>query len=177
MKKNRNPKSGFPTLRVFLAFTLCFLGALCAFLSWAAPLPSELAKTGKQPALSSSATKHSFVQRIFAAIWRPAASDSIRPIRRGAMRKSASSFNGGQFASGGAQTLTPIVGDAVTPVLSLPVRDLPAESPFTISVGPGPEVPLRNRTGQLPRDPRENDPVVQTTTAPTVGMPPGQRLI
>ena len=68
--------------------------------------------------------------------------------------------------------LTPLVSQAVTPNISVPVRDLPAVSPFTVSTGQGEEGQLSNRTPQLPRNPLEHDPVIQSTTAPTVGMPP-----
>src|ERR1700720_1393379 len=175
MKQNRKSKSGFSTLRVFLAFTLCLLGGVCALLSWAAPaLPSESANAGKQPAPAKAATTHSFVQNIFAAIWRPAASPATpnvaRPVRRGAIRASATSPNRSAAVAGPA--LSPAVGVAVSAVLSLPVRDLPSVSPFTLSTGQREEGELTNRGAEEQANPLEHDPAIQSTTAPTVGMPP-----
>jgi len=65
-----------------------------------------------------------------------------------------------------------VIGEAVIPTVSPAVRDLPAISPFTISVGQEQDGELSNRSPRVPRNPLEKDPVVQTTTAPTVGMPP-----
>jgi hypothetical protein len=175
MKQNRKSKSGFSTLRVFLAFTLCFLGGVCALLSWAAPaLPSESANAGKQPAPAKAATTHSFVQNIFAAIWRPAAApagaDTLRPTRPGVMRASATSSR--KSAAAASSTLTPAIGVAVSATVSPAVRDLPAINPFTISVGQETEGKLTSRSPDVPTNPLEHDPVVQSATAPTVGMPP-----
>jgi hypothetical protein len=63
-----------------------------------------------------------------------------------------------------------VFSETVTANVSPAVRDLPPVSPFTISFGQSEqerELPNRAET----RNPLEHDPVVQTTTAPTVGMP------
>jgi hypothetical protein len=68
--------------------------------------------------------------------------------------------------------LTPLFSETIAAVVSPAVRDLPNESPYTISRGqPAVERELPNRTPES-TNPLEHDPVVQTSTAPTVGMPP-----
>ena len=170
MKNKRSSKSGGFNPRFLLAFLLCSAGFWLAVFSVARPTPST-GRVASVPASPLDVPMPLSIKRPIAATmdWFAAFTNPNATRRPGAMR--AASGVGGKSSFAPA-ALTPLVSQAVTPHLSLPVRDLPLTNPNTISTGRREEGELSNRTPQLPRNPLERDPVIQSTTAPTVGMPP-----
>ncbi|MEY2547388.1 MAG: large repetitive protein [Verrucomicrobiota bacterium] len=69
-------------------------------------------------------------------------------------------------------SLSPFVSEAATAAVSLPVRDLPSVSPYTISSGQREEEGrLSNRSAPPPPGALEKDPVIQTSVEGTAAMP------
>jgi hypothetical protein len=178
MKKNLPSKFGFLYLRLLLVLVLCSTGAALGTLSLAIPTASKAnATTTARPSIPpmlaridpDQADRDSYSLTNFQRLISPSQWFASTTIKRGLLRTAPTGPRSTAQASG---ALTPFVSDAVTPTASIPVRDLPAESVLTISTGRPEEGELSNRMPQLPRSPLEHDPVIQSRTAPTVGMPP-----
>jgi hypothetical protein len=179
MKKNPSSKDALLNPRVAVALLLCSAAALLAMFGFAAETRSGTTGSAAAPAESYQpvpstvfypATGHSFWNEIMVSISRSIPSFGEPIAFKAGLRMAGQSVTRTGSSSGPA--LTPLVSEAVAATVSPPVRDLPSVNPFSTSTGPHNEGELSNRTPQFPRNPLEQDPVIQRTTAPTVGMPP-----
>ncbi|HJT82437.1 MAG TPA: hypothetical protein VJ719_14680 [Chthoniobacterales bacterium] len=174
MKKNRSTNRGFFIARVFVALTFCFVAAGLTLLATTFSIPpATAASETRNPAAPSPSVDAPMPPNVKRAInatmaWVASFRESDDESRR--LIKTAAS--GIQNSSIGPRALSPFVSDAVNAILSPPVRDLPAVSPFTISTGQPEEGELSNREPRPSTNPDERDPVIQDTIDATAAMPP-----
>jgi hypothetical protein len=171
----KHPSFARRIARLSLGILLCFVGFCLATLSFtlsekqtaAAPHAYVWATTTIPDTSSLAPALREPVNATFRwiASFTPGASN--RHIARTGPSAGTSLLPGMSTAS-----LSPFVSDAVAPTLSPRVSDLPAESPLTLFRGQREEGELTNREPEESVNPLERDSVVQTVTAPTVGMPP-----
>lgn len=183
MRKNPRPLSAFASPRVFIAFLFCFSAAALALFGWNAPQrypqtpkaaqpqsttapvasarPVESEKPWTQPSLLNALTS---VRRILASYGIAGA-----PTR--AFARTAAAGNQAAGPAPNNQVLTPLVSQAVSATISMPLRDAPASNPFSAWVErPEPRTP-QSRLPQLPRNHLETDSVVQTDAAAAMPTP------
>jgi hypothetical protein len=175
---NKNTPSKYRIIgRSLLAFAFLLLGGGLAVVSVALPQKKVQTATTTQANSIQLLIERNAVGKPHVTALMHAISKSIpvfngssaRPmgVMRGANSQTAFSKNQSPNTA-----LTPVFSEAISPTVSPRVSDLPAVSPYTISSGqPEEEHELANRTPQT-RDPLEHDSVVQSSAAPTVGMPP-----
>jgi len=164
MKKN---------LRLYLAAAFLLTSAV---LSWSAfknfaliPMAQPIASNSGDSIIFNTQMGHSFWNEMMVSLLRDLPhSRQINSAAPSYTMKAA-----GKHARGGIQNppnLAPIVSDAVTPALSLPLASLPSVNPHSAWVEqPEPKTPA-SRLPTLPRNPQETDRVVQTSAA-TAAMP------
>jgi hypothetical protein len=177
MKKYRRLR---PALRLLVAAALCSAGAALGMLGFATPaapkgtttaavtrtsVPPTLARP--EPAqLGMSGSFLTELQRLLSpSEWLASFGHKRALLRRSVTAPQSAAPRGG--------TLVPVVGEAVIPTVSLPVRDLPVANEFSPWVERPEELRLNNRGPQTPKNPLELDPVLQLA-APAAGtaMPP-----
>ena len=162
-----------PFVRGTSAVILLLLGFGLAVFGYVASSGQTAAGQAKsiQLVVEQSASKNPRLAALLRSISQsiPSFDPSGRIIHPGVMR--ASTAQQTSLAQAG-QPLIPMFSEAIPAVVSSAVRDLPSESPYTISSGqPEQERELANRVSES-TNPLEHDPVVQTATAPTAGIPP-----
>ena len=177
MKKNPNSKTGAVNLRAFLGLLLGSLGVVLGMSSLTGPESSKTSTVKVAPRFASSPLTQthldampSFVRGPIEATlqWMESFKTASEPRRSIMPTLPANS----KTSSQGISAMTPIISEAVVATVSPALRDLPAANAFSASITEREEGELSNRTPQFPRNPLEHDSVVQSTTAPTVGMPP-----
>jgi hypothetical protein len=173
MKTHFHPASRFFKLRTVVAAGLLLASgvlALTALTDWRVTSASPRVATTSAPSpILNPRLGHSFWNEMMMSIMRelPGLGQTTIAPHSFAMKAAAGHAPGTAIRT---PRLTPVVSDAVAPVISLPLRNLPATNPYSTWVEqPEPRTP-QSRLPKLPRNPNETDAVVQTS-APTVGMP------
>jgi hypothetical protein len=183
MRKNSDSRSAFANPRIFVAFLLCFSGAALAVFGWSAsaqdpPARKSTRTSSATPATASPATQHhnplsrTSVPDPILAVKRLLFSYGISGLPKRPFARTAAAGSHAATGSPSNQSLMPFVSEAVSPVLSVPLRDLPAANQFSAWIEqPEPRTPL-SRLPQLPRNPQESDSVLQPD-APAAMPTPG----
>jgi hypothetical protein len=178
MRKNRHSESGGINPRLSLAFGLFLISGVLVLSAFTeSPLsfvnksnPTAFGSTWSIPL--NPTLGHSYWNEFITSLNRdlPSFGQYASGQRSFAMRAAGGRSNTRVSQNNANRPLVPFVSDAVAPSISLAFRDLPSSNPFSAWVEqPEPRTPS-NRFPQLPRNPQEVDPVLQTN-APTVGMP------
>lgn len=176
MKINSFFKSAFSTPRVLIAgifFCISAIFALSALTDRLSPGP------GRNYALTRSMSMVPLNETLGHSYWNEIMSATARAIPAVNGSDSVSHFFAMRAAGGHArglnsvaqsQTSAPLVSIAVSPAVSIPLKNLPATNAFSAWVEqPEPRSPS-NRFPQMPRSPQETDPVLQSSVA-TAAMP------
>ena len=182
MRKKSGSQSAFSSPRIFIAFLLCFSGVTLAVFGWNAWPQRSHEEKAAQPRTAMASVRavtavapserpnEPRVPTVLVAIRRLIASYGMSGQPKRSFARAAAAGAPARSTSTVSPALLPVVSDAVTATVSLPLRDLPAANAFSSYVMEDDERTVPNRQPQVPRNPVERDPVVQAT-APDA-MPP-----
>jgi hypothetical protein len=164
-----------PGLRLFLAATLAVMGLALGIFGFATipqpnrALPNATALRSLQSTLMGRGLAHSYWAEMMFSVSRSVPNFSAPgSAQRTVAMKAAGTHHVSPFQKKGP---APLVSEAVAATVSPPARNLPQANAFSAWIESRDEGHLSNRSPQAQSNALERDPVIQSTTAPTVGMP------
>ncbi|HVF73089.1 MAG TPA: hypothetical protein VM940_15915 [Chthoniobacterales bacterium] len=184
MHRKSASRAAFYRPQLFIGFLLCSAGLLLGFAGWDATGESKSEKSALHRAKTDSRAPDSFAAdpdraerprapqlNVLGSVNRVLARYGIGGPPPRNFTPTAAAGRQANAPLAPAQSLTPFVSDAVTAVLSSPLRDLPAANAFSAWVEqPEPQTPA-SRLPQLPRNPQETDAVVQLAAPDAMPTP------